>query len=248
MPDRRDAILAEIVGPDVLDVGCAGHWVKPGARDWTHGRLREVFPEITGVDVSEDNVAKMRAAGYDNVFVGDAEDLGATFGERRFDSIVAGELIEHLGSPLSFLRSARDLLKPGGRIIITTPYPFSLIQFLFALKNFPRTCWNPEHTVWLCPTTLGEQAARAGLRVHSWRLIEDYVANEDRLYRWYIALLDRLRRVIPLRLRGNTLVFVLVADDQLEDTRVTPGEGAGSRPAGGSSARSDTRPAAFRPV
>ena len=212
MPDRQDAILAEIVGPDVLDVGCAGHWVKPGARDWTHGRLREALPAIVGVDLSEDNVAKMRAAGYDNVFVGDAEDLGATFGERRFDSIVAGELIEHLGSPLSFLCSARDLLKPGGRIIITTPYPFSLFQFLFALKNFPRTCSNPEHSVWLCPTTLGELATRAGLRVHSWRLIEDYVLNEDLLYRWFIRALRALRWVLPLRLRANTMVFVLVAD------------------------------------
>lgn len=213
MPDRRDALLEEIKGPEVLDVGCAGHWVQPGAPDWTHGRLRAVWPEIAGVDLSEDNIAKMRAAGFDNVFVGDAEHLEATFSGRRFDSIVAGELIEHLGSPLSFLRSAKDLLKPGGRIILTTPYPFSLIQFLFALKNFPRTCWNPEHTAWLCPTTLQEQARRAGLRVHSWRLIEDYVPNEDRLYRWYIRLLHWLRWLLPMRLRGNTMVFVLVADD-----------------------------------
>jgi hypothetical protein len=57
--------------------------------------------------------------------------------------------------------------------VLTTPYPFGLLNVLYALKNFPRTCSNPEHTMWFCPSTMAEVARRAGLRVERWRLIVD---------------------------------------------------------------------------
>src|SRR5579864_937705 len=36
---RTDEILKLVIGPAVLDVGCAGHEVKLGEPDWLHGRL-----------------------------------------------------------------------------------------------------------------------------------------------------------------------------------------------------------------
>jgi cyclopropane fatty-acyl-phospholipid synthase-like methyltransferase len=40
---------------------------------------------------------------------------------RKFDCIIAGEIIEHLESPIVFVRYCKSLLKKGGRIILTTP-------------------------------------------------------------------------------------------------------------------------------
>lgn len=40
---------------------------------------------------------------------------------KKFDTILAGEIIEHLESPIEFIRYCKKLLKKGGRLIITTP-------------------------------------------------------------------------------------------------------------------------------
>lgn len=40
---------------------------------------------------------------------------------KKFDTIVAGEIIEHLESPIQFIRYCKSLLKDNGRIILTTP-------------------------------------------------------------------------------------------------------------------------------
>ena len=39
----------------------------------------------------------------------------------KFDTIIAGEIIEHLESPIRFVRYCKSLLNKGGRLIITTP-------------------------------------------------------------------------------------------------------------------------------
>jgi SAM-dependent methyltransferase len=48
------------------------------------------------------------------------DDLANELGG-RFDCVIAVEVIEHLDSPLRFLRSVRAALSPNGRAILTTP-------------------------------------------------------------------------------------------------------------------------------
>jgi SAM-dependent methyltransferase len=53
--------------------------------------------------------------------------------EHSFDAVVAVELIEHLDSPVAFLRNALSLVRPGGRLLVSTPnvlHPYSRIKFL----------------------------------------------------------------------------------------------------------------------
>lgn len=40
---------------------------------------------------------------------------------KKFDTVIAGEVIEHLESPIGFIIYCKTLLKKGGRLIITTP-------------------------------------------------------------------------------------------------------------------------------
>ena len=97
-------------------------------------------------------------------------------------------------------------------MVITTPYPFSLLYFLYAVMKFPKTCQNLEHTCWLCPQILEALAERAGLRTVHWRLIEDYQLNDPSgRYRLFVKLLSRFRWLIPTRLRCNTMLFVFEA-------------------------------------
>jgi SAM-dependent methyltransferase len=52
-----------------------------------------------------------------------AADLAAPlpFEDGRFDVVVSTEGIEHLENAFSFLRELRRVLRPGGRLVLTTP-------------------------------------------------------------------------------------------------------------------------------
>ncbi len=49
--------------------------------------------------------------------------------KKKFDTIIAGEIIEHLESSITFIRYCKSLLKKDGRIILTTPNAIGL-QYL----------------------------------------------------------------------------------------------------------------------
>lgn len=221
--ERIRRVLAEVRGSHVLDVGCSSTHVRPDSGRWLHGRLTDRFDRVWGVDRSLEGVARMRAAGFHRTVVADAQALPFA---GRFDTIVAGEVIEHLQNPGRFLAIARECLSPGGRIIVTTPYPFALLNVLYALVKYPRTSENEDHVLWLCPRTLEELARRQDLEVEHWELVEDYKRDsQSRLYRWFVRALGILGAILPDRLRCNALLFVLREPADSSD----PGDLAGSR-------------------
>ncbi len=79
---RADDILQFVEGPTVLDVGCAGHVVQPESKEWLHGRLRAQF-EVTGIDISQENISKMRGLGFDDLHVQSADSFAL---DRKFNT------------------------------------------------------------------------------------------------------------------------------------------------------------------
>jgi len=203
---RSEQILNYVVGPDILDVGCAGHIPKPGSPYWLHGRLREKFPIVIGIDVNAKNIEKLHEMGYENIHIASAENFDLN---TQFDTIIAGELIEHLSNPGQFFRRCQAHLKPHGRVVVTTPYAFALLYILYAFIKFPKTCQNDEHAVWFCPQTLAQLASRNGFQVDHWNLIEDYeFDNSSRSYRVFARAITTIGRLLPDRLWKNNMIFV----------------------------------------
>jgi len=60
---------------------------------------------------------------------GSAEKM--PFEENTFDTLIAGELIEHLKAPENFIKEAHRVLKAGGEMLITTPNKDSLMNRIF---------------------------------------------------------------------------------------------------------------------
>ncbi|MBK8019903.1 MAG: class I SAM-dependent methyltransferase [Chloroflexi bacterium] len=204
---RSDDILKHVQGPKVLDVGCTGHVVKFGDPGWLHGRLRDQFKDVSGVDISESNLKMLQDHGYDNLHLASAENFELP---DRFNTVVAGELIEHLSNPGMFLDTAKKHLAPGGRIIISTPYAFSLLYFFYAFFKYPKTCQNEEHAVWFCLQTMKSLTERAGLKIDHVEMLEDYDPNDPSgTYRTFVNLISIFRPIIPARLRKNVMLFVL---------------------------------------
>jgi len=203
---RAEEILRWVKGPKVLDVGCTSHQIAIDSPRWLHGRILKKFRDAVGIDISGENIELLRKAGFSNLHVQSAESFDL---REKFDTIVAGELIEHLANPGLFLKQARKHLRDGGNIVLTTPNPFSIAYFLYAFLKFPRTCHNLEHTCWFCPRTLVELAERSGFRVSHFELIDDYDSDSSTfVYRQFGNMMTFFGGLIPKRLK-KTMLFVL---------------------------------------
>ncbi|MFH0955492.1 MAG: methyltransferase domain-containing protein [Candidatus Micrarchaeota archaeon] len=112
--DRVEFVLQNLRGK-ILDVGFAACSL--------HGKIKKKFPRKNIFGVDSEPVPKN--ANYKR---GSAEKI--PFEDKQFDSIMAGELIEHLHRPELFVQEAHRLLKKNGIMIITTPNRKSLINRL----------------------------------------------------------------------------------------------------------------------
>jgi ubiquinone/menaquinone biosynthesis C-methylase UbiE len=90
-----------------------------------HEAIKKKFNEknVFAIDI----VFRWKVKG--NYVLGNVELM--PFKAKTFDSIFAGELIEHLNNPNKFLIEASRVLKDNGLIILTTPNKKSLINRLF---------------------------------------------------------------------------------------------------------------------
>lgn len=154
-------VLRHARGKDVLDLGCVQHNPENfKSRFWLHKALSSVASRLEGLDLYAEGVSYLKELGL-NVSVGNAShfDLG-----RLFDVIVVGDLIEHLEDFAGFLGCCRAHLRPGGKLLISTPNPWYWrnIAKAFLLREVAN---NPEHTCWLCPRTLRQLVRRHGMDV-----------------------------------------------------------------------------------
>ena len=135
---RIDWMADQAIGPRVLDVGCS-----EGALEILLAR-RGI--EVIGVDVNADALRFAR-----NLLLQEPEEVAkrvklihgdlchSELAVPAIDTVVMGEILEHLDNPAALLDRSLDFLRPGGRVIITTPFGFHPHEDhlqTFCLSNF----------------------------------------------------------------------------------------------------------------
>ena len=134
----QDFNLTPIANQNILDVGCgSGHLPE---------QLANLGANVVGVDIIPPQIQPKSWTFLKT----DLESEQWTFQLesskiKKFDVVLAFDIIEHLSSPWNFLSQLKNLLTDHGRLIITTPNTNSWERFLR-----PRT-WSgvrdPQHKI-----------------------------------------------------------------------------------------------------
>lgn len=73
----------------------------------------------------------------------------ATENENKYDGVVASEIIEHVNNKDVFVQSCIKVLKPGGRIFLTTPNKTRCAEFalIFMAENIFKVIPKGTHDI-----------------------------------------------------------------------------------------------------
>jgi SAM-dependent methyltransferase len=129
-----------------LEIGCGhGHFVHQASK-------RGI--QIEGIDSNDRAVLEAQQRGL-NVHRRSVKDLLAQK-KYQYDYLCSFQVLEHLPNPLEFLKNCTELLKPGGKLLLSVPNANSFLKYQYNLLDMP-----PHHmTQW---------------SVDSFRALEDFL-------------------------------------------------------------------------
>ncbi len=119
----------------IIDAGCGNGYIA--------AYLASLNYEVVGIDISSDGIDIARKA-YSNCrfetrsVYADLSDL-----MDDVDVVISSEVIEHLYSPQTFIKNMFSVVRPGGYLILTTPYHGYLKNLALSITNQ----WDKHHTV-----------------------------------------------------------------------------------------------------
>jgi 2-polyprenyl-3-methyl-5-hydroxy-6-metoxy-1,4-benzoquinol methylase len=125
----------------ILDAGCGGGYVASELYKFGVNR-------IWGFDASESGIKICReilgeAAMHFAVHDAYNRQLPTSFPDGNYDLVLSVEVVEHLISPSSYAKSIHAWLKPGGYLILSTPYHGYWKNLALSLTGK----WDKHHTV-----------------------------------------------------------------------------------------------------
>jgi O-antigen biosynthesis protein len=185
----------------VLDVGC-------GSGLFGQALLRRGAAEVWGVEVGAERADA--AGGRLSRVVCAAFPTTQLVGE-RFDLVVLADVLEHLPDPWDALAVCRQMLAPGGTVLLSVPnvshYTVAWPLLLGRWQYVDAGLLDRTHLRFFTPGSLAGALSQAGLEVVVWR---DKALARPRRYRALEAL---LRLVAPHQLSWQMLVLARDSGD-----------------------------------
>ena len=130
-----------VAGLEVLDAGCGEGY---GA-----DLLAAAAKDVVGVDLDESVVAHADRT-YARPRFQKADLQALPFPDESFDAVVTFQVIEHVPGPRDFIGECARVLRPGGRLILSTPN-----RLTFSRDGIK----NPFHTYEFAPDELRDLVA-----------------------------------------------------------------------------------------
>ncbi len=174
---RRVGVIRRLTKPGaVLDVGCG--------RGFTLRFLADAGYRSTGVELSADAAAHARDVLGIDVRTGDF--LSQSFEAGQFDVVIFWHSLEHIADPLAALDRAREILKPGGLLVVAVPNRSSIQARVAGREWFHLDV--PRHYVHFSAGGL-----QNALRDRRFRIVDTaHFSLEQNPYGWIQSLLNAI--------------------------------------------------------
>lgn len=155
-----DKSLKPLKGLKVLDIGCGGGLVcEPLAR---------MGAAVTGVDADSNAIAVASDHAEQSGLKIDYENCAAEDLNKKFDVVLALEIVEHVDNVADFVQSCANLCKPGGIMIFSTlnrtpkAYALGVVAAEHIMRCVPRG--THEWKKFVRPSELCRMIRHAGAR------------------------------------------------------------------------------------
>lgn len=190
----------------ILDLGCG-----PGSFFFQHRkRCRKI-----GIDMSPAQIRYARRLMPRNTWIcADIEETPLP----AADFIILSEVLEHLSPETRLLRKAKDALRKGGRLIITTPNYASawpLIERVWDLISPIK--YKHQHINPQTPATLRQRAEAEGLRLVEMKTLFPFTLFIACVSQW---LAGKLLRVEERFFRGKGLIIFAVFERKINTKKL----------------------------
>lgn len=151
-------------GLDILDIGCGGGILTES--------LARLGADMTGIDPAEKNIAvaknhATRSGLAISYIAATAETLAAE--KRKFDVVLAMEVVEHVRDVKAFVTTAASLVRPGGVLVMATlnrtlkSFALAIVGAEYVLRWLPRGTHDWNHFV--TPRELRLALRGAGMKI-----------------------------------------------------------------------------------
>jgi 2-polyprenyl-6-hydroxyphenyl methylase / 3-demethylubiquinone-9 3-methyltransferase len=151
-------------GLDILDIGCGGGILTES--------LARLGADMTGIDPAAKNIAVARLHAEQsglaiNYLPTTAEALASE--RRKFDVVLAMEVVEHVRDVKAFLTTAASLVRPGGVLVAATlnrtlkSFALAIVGAEYVLRWLPRGTHDWDHFV--TPRELRLALRGAGMKI-----------------------------------------------------------------------------------
>ena len=144
----------------VLDVACS--------RGYLGKLIRDRGNYVTGVDVSH-TAGEMAGQVLDDIFIFDVQGDWPSELNGSYDLAVLAAIIEHVFDPVALLKRTAGVLKPDGKMILTTPNFFSWrnrLTFLFGRFRYTEQGdFDFGHIRWFDYRYLKEVLSESGFKI-----------------------------------------------------------------------------------
>ena len=156
---------AQLRDAAVLDVGCGGGLLSEA--------LAQAGAKVTAIDLAPNLLKVARLHGLESGIKVDYRELAvealAEEVPASFDAITCMEMLEHVPEPASIIRACATLLKPGGRLFVSTlnrtPAAFALaiVGAEYVARLLPKG--THQYRDFIKPSELAKWLREAGLEL-----------------------------------------------------------------------------------
>lgn len=204
---REQVAALQLGGGKLLDAPCGA-----GVLSASLGKLGF---DVHGLDIEVHPAQKLDG---DRFRLADL-NAGIPFDDRSFDVVVSVEGIEHLEAPKRFVRELARVLKPGGRLVLSTPNPLNVAsRWRFFTRGYhkhftpdARAQLSSGHLHAIDYVLLRQFFEAAGLELESITCNQHLKGLRERIFAWLVRRFSAKKHPFAKELLGDDLLYGQIA-------------------------------------